>query len=185
MDQPRPPLEPSLAHLLESIWTRLLLACRQPDAGWRLPALATLGPAGAPRVRTVVLRTVDCGQASITLHTDARSAKATEILRDPRVALLFWDAIDRVQLRAEGEASVEADPAVFATLSDAAMALYAVAPAPGTPIAAPDAMGRTDPAPNFRRLRVQLRALEWLDVAAMHRRAHFDLAAGKAAWLVP
>lgn len=185
MDQPRPLPQPTLPHLLETIWNGLLAACRQPDSGWRLPALATVDPAGAPRVRTVVLRAVDRGQASIALHTDARSAKAAEIARHPRVALLFWDAVARVQLRAEGEASVATDPSAFAGLSDAARALYAVAPAPGTPVAAPDAVGRTDPSPNFRLLSVRLRVLEWLEIAATHRRARFDLASGEAAWLVP
>lgn len=181
---PAPP-DPALRTLLDAIWQRLASATHDRAAGWRHPALASVDETGAPRVRTLVLRGADPAAPALVLHTDARSAKAAEIAHQARVALVFWDPAIGTQLRIEGEAAIIADPATFATLPPPARRLYAVDPAPGTPIEAPGAFGETDPARCFRVLRVVPRRLEWLDISLPHRRARFDLAGGRACWLVP
>jgi hypothetical protein len=174
-----------LSDTLADIWRRLARATADRRAAWRTPVLATLGIDGAPRARTLVLRAADQAAATLTLHTDARSAKAAELGRDARAALLFWDPRALVQLRAEGTASLAPDPAAFAALPAGGRAVYAVAPAPGTPIAAPDAVATADPAAAFRVLTVRVATLEWLALSTPHRRARFDLAGGGATWLVP
>lgn len=177
--------DPVLAQLLDAIWRKLARACADRRAGWRLPALATVDASGAPRVRTLVLRGADRAGPLLALHTDARSAKALEITREPRVALMFWDAAARQQLRAEGHAVLAPDQAAFASLPADARMIYAVDPRPGTPIAAADAFTRGDPASAFRVLSVRPHRLEWLDLSGTHRRALFDLDAHRATWLVP
>lgn len=175
----------TLDTVLADAWRRLARATADRRAAWRTPVLATLAPDGAPRARILVLRAADAARATLTLHTDARSAKAAELARDPRAALLFWDSRALIQLRAEGSASLAADPAAFTALPAGGRAVYAVAPAPGTPIATPGAVGTTDPETAFRTLTVQVASLEWLSLGTPHRRARFDLGAGRATWLVP
>jgi hypothetical protein len=174
-----------LDDLLTAIWRTLGRACHDGRAGWRLPALASVDATGAPRVRTVVLRGADRATASLLIHTDARSAKAAELVRDPRTALMFWDAASRRQLRAEGEATILADGAAFAALSTQQRAVYALDPPPGTAIAHPDALTPADPAGFFRVLRVRVRLFDWLELGAKQRRARFDLERGQASWVAP
>jgi hypothetical protein len=185
VDTPADLSDPALGALLEAIWHRLARAALDRRAGWRHPALASVDASGAPRVRTLVLRGADRAAPALLLHTDARSAKAAEIARDPRVALLFWDEAARWQLRIEGEAALAADPATFAALPPPARSVYAVDPAPGTPIATPGTLRAADAAASFRVVRVAPRQMEWRDIGGAHRRARFELASGRASWLVP
>ncbi len=71
-------------------------------------ALATATADGAPSVRMVLLK--EHGQAGFTFYTNAQSRKGTEILANPRAALLFhWKSLRR-QVRIEGSLS-EVSPA--------------------------------------------------------------------------
>ncbi len=59
-----------------------------------LMALATVGLDGAPRLRHVLLSAYDRGR--LHFHTDARTAKAAELLADARVAAtIVWPEIPR------------------------------------------------------------------------------------------
>jgi pyridoxamine 5'-phosphate oxidase len=63
-------------------------------------ALATATPNGAPSVRMVLLK--DHGSEGFTFYTNAQSRKGSEILANPRAALLFhWKSLRR-QVRIEG-----------------------------------------------------------------------------------
>lgn len=176
---------PTLDDLLDQIWAGLARAVRDRHSNWRTPGLATIGTDGAPELRTVVLRGADRAGASLRLFTDARSAKAAQIAREPRVALLFWDPRAQAQLRATGTAQIAGDPKAFAALPEAARALYAAAPPPGSPIEAPDAFATESDAAHFAVLKIRLAAFEHLVLATPHRRARFDLSRGTATWLVP
>ena len=52
---------------------------------------ASLGLDGAPKVRTVVIRSLDETNGLIRFNTDLRSRKAAEIDADSRVTLLGYD----------------------------------------------------------------------------------------------
>jgi hypothetical protein len=175
----------ALDDLLDAIWRGLVRACHDRRTGWRLPALATVDATGAPRVRTVVLRGADRATASLLIHTDARSAKAGELAREPRTSLMFWDAAGRRQLRAEGEATVHTDDTAFAALTPEQRVVYALDPPPGTPITHPDAMTPADPSAAFRVLRVRVRLLDWLELGTKQRRARFDVESDRASWIAP
>jgi pyridoxamine 5'-phosphate oxidase len=59
-----------------------------------LMALATVGPDGAPRLRHVLLSSYDRGR--LHFHSDARTAKAAELVADARVAAsIVWPEIPR------------------------------------------------------------------------------------------
>lgn len=158
------------------------------------PTLATVGRDGAPRARTLVLRSFDAEARTVRLHADARSGKVAELMQEPRCALHLYDGPSGVQVRLEGRATVHGGDAV----ADAAWAAsrtfsrmcYAVTPGPGTAVAEPP------PAPadpeggrvNFRAIVIQFDRMEWLDLAATgHRRALFTWRDGlrDATWLVP
>lgn len=66
---------------------------------FHLCTVATVGDDGGPRCRTVVLRRFDGPAREAWFHTDARSPKATELLRKPRACLHWYDMGRRVQIR--------------------------------------------------------------------------------------
>jgi pyridoxamine 5'-phosphate oxidase len=69
---------------------------RAPEAG----ALATATPEGAPSVRMVLVK--GYGPAGYLFYSNYESRKASELVRNPRAALLFhWDLLGR-QIRLEG-----------------------------------------------------------------------------------
>ncbi len=152
---------------------------------FRLLTVSTIGVEGAPRARMVVLRDVASPQRRLSFHTDARSSKVGDIAADTRVSLLVWDEDDRVQLRAEGEASLwrtstSKGAAAFRGLSDDARNAYRGPVAAGLPIDHPDAAwpesvaGHDMAEQNFVLVRCVIRRLEWLQLQdGRQRRAEF------------
>ena len=68
--------------------------------------LATIN-INAPRLRTVVLRTLDKNKNSISFHTDLRSNKIKEIQLNKNVSTLFYDKKRRIQIRMQGIAKLD------------------------------------------------------------------------------
>ena len=103
-----------------------------------LPTLTTMSPDGSPEARTVVLRLFDPSHREAWFHTDVRSGKVTDMLREPRVALHWYDPSSRLQIRIAARAHVHHGDqrARAAWSSSAAMsrACYATGDAPGTPL---------------------------------------------------
>ncbi|WP_414449133.1 pyridoxamine 5'-phosphate oxidase family protein [Burkholderia sp. 22PA0099] len=180
-----------MINLLDRIWNLLdegANAGRERSPFTMLQA-ATLGLDGAPQVRTVVLRGVDRAARTLMFHTDARSAKAAEIARDGRLALVGCDLANGLQIRAEGVASLRASEAerlaIWRSSRPRTLILYRAPLPPGTPVAEP-----TDAHPpaapdgaeidamegfaQFAVIDVRIDAIDWLDLAADgHRRARF------------
>jgi pyridoxine/pyridoxamine 5'-phosphate oxidase len=68
-------------------------------SAFRTPTIATVGPDGAPRIRTMVSRRFDPAARRLTLHTDRRAAKLSEIDQQPSVAVHVYDARAAVHVR--------------------------------------------------------------------------------------
>ena len=100
----------SLPGLGDRIWSELTRARESSKHGWHLPMVGTGGQ--QPHVRTVVLRDVDRTAGTIACHTDARSPKVTQIRMTPHASWCFYDHANRVQLVADGIASVHTGDAV-------------------------------------------------------------------------
>jgi pyridoxamine 5'-phosphate oxidase len=164
------------------------------------PTVATVGLDGAPKLRTVILRGCDVDARMLRFHTDARSEKAREITRNPRVGVHFYDPGAKIQLRIEGVAALNQEN----PLADAAWAgsrvfsrqCYGIAPGPGTAISEPDGFSLPDTTEDatasgrahFTAVTVEVQAMEWLYLAAQgHRRARFAWAKGdiSTSWLTP
>jgi pyridoxamine 5'-phosphate oxidase len=200
MSLPPPSFYDSLDETLAEAWRLITRGVADRRSPFHHPALATVGLAGAPEVRTVILRGCDPVTRRLRFHTDGRSAKVAELAARPDVALHFYDPAAKIQVRARGRASLHRDDVV----ADAAWAgsrvfsrqCYGIAPGPGADIGTggdfmlPEttevetAAGRV----NFTAVMIDVRSFEWLYLAnAGHRRARFswDDGALTAGWLAP
>ena len=184
---------------LQEAWRLLRHGASDRRSLFHTPALATQRDDGFPNIRTVVLRSVDEAQHRLRFHTDARSAKFREISVDPRVAVHFYDAPKKIQLRINGRATLHRDD----ELADMAWratrlfsrACYRVAAMPGAAVENPHALSSNDDTDdpeagreNFAAISVSIECLEWLNLAASgHRRARFSWIDGavEGTWLVP
>lgn len=168
-----------LEAIRRQFWADLSASAADRRAALRTPVLATKTVAGAPTQRILVLRKIDPPRATLTLHTDARSAKCAEIAADPAVSLLFWDPERQIQRRLDGLAEIiDAGPAhaaAWAAVPPTARWSYGAEPPPGTPLGPDDAQrweSDTAAAGAFRLLSVRLRRLDQLTLdPAGHRRA--------------
>ena len=165
------------------VWRRLSADLDAAVASGRHPlhlvTVATVGGDGSPESRTVVLRGFDAERREVRFHTDIRSPKAAQIARDGRVALHWYDAQARLQIRIAALAVVHhADPIAHdAWLASQPMsrACYGSAAAPGTPLpefpAPPERPDAADAAglANFAVIRCRFAAVELL---ALHVSGH-------------
>jgi hypothetical protein len=107
-----------------------------PTHAFRWPVVSTVTADGGPDARIVVLRRFDPTARLLVFHTDARSAKAAALRRDPRCAFLFYDPDDHLQLRVRTTAAVHhADSFArveFDSLPRHNRATYASTAAPGS-----------------------------------------------------
>ena len=175
-----------LAATLSEAWAMLEAGLADRAAPARHIVLATSGP-GGPEARLLVLRGADRGAGTLTLWTDAATAKATELAADPRAALLVWEPEARLQIRLRARVALRSGtPAEWDALPAAARALYGGTPAPGMPVAAPDAHRATPDAARFTVLTATVLEVETLRLAEPHERAIFRRSDGFAGtWLAP
>jgi hypothetical protein len=190
--QPLPPHADDLGAVRAAAFAMLAEGVASRRAAFHTPALATVGPDGAPRARTLVLRGFDAKRREVRLHTDARSGKVAELAREPRAALHFYDAAAHIQLRLRGVASLHRGDAVAEAAWEAtpggSRAIYGAQPAPGLPVAAPGPAPVAGERANFAAILFRFAAMEWLWLAAGgHRRALFTWSgeAEAATWLAP
>jgi hypothetical protein len=177
------------AEILADVWSRLAAAGERPDHPFRTAALATLGTDGVATARTVVVRVVRPDAAEITFHTDRRSDKFAELRAEPRCAMLFWDAGDKVQVRLRARAALHTHDAVadalWAMMPPPARAMYASSLVPGMPLPAPSLASPPvagDGRAHFAAVRCVVESIDWLYLHPVaHRRARFDLRDGAAA----
>ncbi|MCJ2071225.1 pyridoxamine 5'-phosphate oxidase family protein [Methylobacterium sp. J-030] len=181
------------------LWRLLAEGAALGRSGFHLPALATLGADGAPRLRTVVVRAADPEAGSLRFHCDRRSDKAAEIAANPACALMAYDAAAKIQIRVEGRAALHADDAVAEAAWAGSRAMsrvcYGAEPAPGTALPAGDAYTLPDEAaagtagrPHFAAVLVRAERLDFLYLDRRgHRRAawHRNGSGWQGTWLAP
>lgn len=191
--------QPDLEAVREEIFSRLGRAVKDRRSPLHTPVIATHGIDGHMKARIVVLRAFDPVAATLRFHTDRRGRKIAELNADPHISFAFYDPHARVQIRAEGRASIHiedelADQA-WASSQRMSRVCYGVQPGPGSHISGPDdfvlpdddlsiAAGRA----HFCVILSQMDALEYLFLRhAGHRRARFTRAADgwSGEWLAP
>ena len=123
---------------------------------WHEMVLATADGA-VPDLRRVVLRGFDLDKREIVFHTDIRSPKISILRRNPRAAILFYDPIDKLQLRLPVDTRIHHQDEVtersWQKTRPFSKICYAVEHPPGTPIPEPTAdktAAEWDPADDAR-----------------------------------
>lgn len=87
-------------------WVESIRAARsRANDGPLILSLATVDSDGGPQVRSVVCRRLE-DDGTISITSDARSAKNAQLVRDPRAAAVAWFPVTREQFRFEGPAEV-------------------------------------------------------------------------------
>ena len=183
----------SLPELSDRIWSALTVASQPGLHPWRTPVLATVGAHG-PSVRTVVLREFNRPGFEVIAFSDARSAKVSELLDHPEAAWLFYDPIERVQLRARTAIRIHGrDPvaqAYWSRLPSEQRGLYLSRRSPGEGIERPNiatSLNESDEQ-QFAVLIGVVQELDWLWLGPEgHRRALFlrDEMEWKGRWVEP
>ena len=110
-DEPFPDHYNDLAATLKFAWQMIGRGVQDRRSAFHTPVLATHSADG-PQARVLVLRACDVASRTLTFHTDTRSAKMPELTVDPRVALTFYDAARKAQVRINGTASVHSGDAL-------------------------------------------------------------------------
>lgn len=110
-DEPFPDHHNDLAATLKFAWQMVGRGVQDRRSDFHTPVLATQSADG-PQARVLVLRAFDAQARVMTFHTDTRSAKMPELAIDDRVALTFYDAARKTQLRVNGKARVHAGDAL-------------------------------------------------------------------------
>ena len=191
-DEPFPDHHNDLAATLKFAWQMVGRGVQDRRSAFHTPVLATQGADG-PQARVLVLRAADAAQRGLTFHTDTRSAKLPELASDSRVAVTFYDAARKVQLRLNGVASVHANDALshqrWAASRHSSLRCYLGAqpgaasstPTSGLPAQVegrePELHELVIAEPNFAVLQVAVQRLEWLHLHTRgQRRALFSWA---------
>ena len=176
--------------LRQQIWKELGRASVDRHHAWRTPVLATVGCDGSPNARTVVLRKVDASQHTLCFHTDARSAKVSELVKEPKAVFVFWSARLNWQLRVKAEISISTEGPKLQTLwqrvqQPPSAADYMASAAPGTE--RPEGYRTAQILSgdhHFAVLNARVLEIDWLELGhGGHRRAR--LSAETWQWLTP
>ena len=69
-----------------------------------------------PKLRTVVLRSVEKDKNTISFHTDLRSQKINDLRLNNNVSVLFYDEERKIQVRGQGKAIIEENSAELKNL---------------------------------------------------------------------
>jgi pyridoxamine 5'-phosphate oxidase len=93
-------------------WKKLVNGSVKKKNGFRTMCVGTTGENNTAALRIVVNRKVDEAQKTIFFHTDNRSRKCDDLLKDNRISLLFYDARQRVQIVVKAFASLHTNSAL-------------------------------------------------------------------------
>ncbi len=192
----------NLSELEQDCWDRLVTGAVKSRTPFHTPSIATLHQ-GEVSLRTVVLRKTLPTERELRFHTDIRSPKWQELSKNPSISALFYDSIDRIQLRVKGKAvlhhtnEITAEAWQNTSLSSRKCYLTLFSPSSNTDVStsgltddiehenftlAESEMGYS----NFGIVSIQVQSIDWLWLNhAGHRRAFFDYEKGMNSWMIP
>ena len=191
-----------LPELEQDCWDRLETGANKSRNAFHTPCMATLHQ-DEVSLRTVVLRKALAKERELRFHTDIRSPKWQELSLNPAISALFYDAIDRIQLRVKGKAvlhhtnEITAEAWQKTSLSSRKCYLTLFSPSSFTE---ESTSGLTDDIEhenftvaesesgysNFGIVSIHVQSIDWLWLNhAGHRRAYFDYEKGVNSWMIP
>ncbi|MGI9547474.1 MAG: pyridoxamine 5'-phosphate oxidase family protein, partial [Flavobacteriaceae bacterium] len=125
----------------DELKSELQKGAAEKDHPYRYFSLATVGVDHMVRQRILVLRKAN-EDLLLTFFTDYRSKKIMHIRENKRVSLLFYDAINLIQIRIDGLASIDKDEETIKShwreVKGSARRVYTRTTAPGSAIEAPE-----------------------------------------------
>jgi pyridoxamine 5'-phosphate oxidase len=170
------------------IWAELGRATQDRHHAWRTPVLATTGEDGLPHARTVVLREADVKTSHLGFYTDGRSAKVSQLSKQPNGLLVFWSKRLNWQLRVRVSVVVHATgplvESVWARVGQSTAAGdYLSLRAPGTALSGAQTAD-VSAEHNLTVIHAEIQEIDWLELAREgHRRAR--IYADTWEWLTP
>ena len=91
--------------ILQDCWHRMINGTTVKNHPFRSPSIATVEN-DCPVIRTVVLRKALATEKTLIFHTDYRSPKLNQIVKNDKVSWLFYDQKAKIQLRIKTNATV-------------------------------------------------------------------------------
>jgi hypothetical protein len=181
--------------IFDDLWNRLESAQNDANSAFHVPAVASTNEIEGVTVRTVILRRCDRIAATLVFHTDRRSPKFSHLLQDPTVSWLFYDPIERLQIRVHTRATLHTQDAVaneqWTILPQRSREMYRTPLASGQVL--PDMLIKNPPPSgigrdNFAVVVGHIESIDWLYLHPdAHRRIRFwiESDAFRHEWLAP
>jgi 3-hydroxyisobutyrate dehydrogenase len=191
-----------LPELEQDCWDRLVTGAVKSRTPFHTPSIATLHQ-GEVNLRTVVLRKTLATERELRFHTDIRSPKWQDLSPNPSISALFYDAVDRIQLRVKGKAvlhhtnEITAEAWQKTSLSSRKCYLTLFSPSSFTDKSTSGlsddiehenfTLGESESGySNFGIVSIHVQSIDWLWLNhAGHRRAFFDYEKGVNSWMIP
>ena len=164
-----------LQELFEDCRKQLKAALKHKKHAFRYFTLATQA-GSSPHLRTVVLRDFNPDKLHFTIFTDSRSAKVSELRKNHRAQLLFYDSTRLIQLVVEVKLfSMEENLETYNALPYPTKKDYTSIQSPGSIIKGPDEVDHDSSKEHFLQLEFQAIQLEYLKLKRPnHLRARFS-----------
>jgi 3-hydroxyisobutyrate dehydrogenase len=200
----KPDFYNDLEKIYQKIWELLDSGLQNRNAPFHIPVFIN-GLNNKFDGRIVVLRGVDVKKNKIWFHTDIRSKKIKKIKSNPNGSLLFYDKIEKIQLRVFGKIKInyqnEISKKAWRKTSHMSRQCYLGKKTPGS-ISSISTSGLSEDVDNsnysikeseigyknFCLIETYIKSIEWLYLAAKgHRRAYFVLKKNsiEKKWLIP
>lgn len=189
--------------ILQDSWHRMINGTIVKNHPFRCPSIATVENE-FPMIRTVVLRKALVTENTLIFHTDYRSPKLNQIIKNDKISWLFYDQKAKIQLRIKTNAVVHYNDEITLKHWSAARSeskkTYLVQPAPSVISNVPtDGLSEFKETElldnlldtgyqNFAVIECKVKELDWLYLNKDgHRRAKFLFQNDtvKKYWLVP
>lgn len=195
-----------LDEIEREIYNLLIQGVKKRKSNFHNAVLGSVSYDNKPEIRTVVLRDFSQKNLSIKIHSDSRSNKIKDLLKNKNISLLFYDEKKKIQIRVRGLARIHKsyEPS-WTKLSNWSKRCYLTSKAPGEesndPTSGfPEKFSQDAPQndeskkaiKNFSVIEIELNQIEWLFLASQgHRRAIFNVIRQEKniylekKWLVP
>jgi pyridoxamine 5'-phosphate oxidase len=192
----------SLTDLEQDCWSRLITGATKSRNPFHTPSVASFS-GGEISIRTVVLRKTLPLERALHFHTDIRSLKWNELLINPSISALFYDAAERIQLRVKGKAVLhhtnDLTAKAWKTTSLSSRKCYLTLHSPSS-FADSSTSGLSEDIEqenftlaesekgydNFGIVSIHVQSIDWLWLNhAGHRRAFFDYEEDRFQWMIP
>ena len=191
-----------LKEIKKKIWSMLDDSVTNRSSSFRVPVFIC-GDQSDFDGRIIVLRKSDQVNNLLQFHSDIRSDKIPKLKKNKNAAMLFYDKIEKIQVRIKVECTINHDNKItkesWSKTGHMSRKCYLIDNGPGIESPTPTSGLKAEldnfeftieqseeGYKNFSVIQCKIKSIEWLYLAAKgHRRARFELDSNKEYWLVP